>query len=186
MSYGKGVGYSAKIDSPEFKKLRPKNLARLSVPALVLAPIAIAVFILLAAFSIISWSIGLIAAGICGLVFLGLYYVFTLGTKEVKSLDGVLAAKKRLRKKGSVDDDDIILLLVFKLKNGDERKVNVTDHKALFRYYQTGETVRFHPGLTYPEKKQKVFDDKVVCVSCGKLTDPLNDRCRNCRLPLLK
>ncbi len=186
MSYGKGVGYSDKINRPELQKLKPHGLTFIPKLSLCLAPLAIVVFLVLALLAKVAWSVALISGGLCGLLCVGIYYVTSKNTGEVKAVDGVLQAKKRLRKKGSVSDKDIIFLLIFKLKDNTERKVNITERKALFKYYQEGDIVRFHPGLPYPEKYEKLFDDKVVCVSCGKLTDTTMDRCRNCHLPLLK
>ncbi|MDO4542114.1 MAG: hypothetical protein Q4C00_04715 [Bacillota bacterium] len=186
MSYGKGVGYSDKINNQEFKKFKPKDISVLSLPALCMAPVSIVVFMFLAFFSILRWTAALILSGILGLVFVALFYLFSIIKKDVKPIDAVLSEKKRLRKKGSTDKKDTVYLLVFEEKNGTEKKVNVTDRRELFSYYQPGEVVRFHPGLEFPEKKQKIFDDKLVCVSCGRLSDVLVDRCQHCHLPLLK
>ncbi len=186
MSYGKGVGYSEKINRPEFQKFKPKNLSAISLLALFLAPVVMLIFVVLAITGKLGWSIALILGGLCGLLLIVLYYWTSSHKKEVKTMDGVLIKKKRLRKKGTTDDKDVIFLLVFEMADGSERKINVTKLKPLFKYYQVGDLVRFHPGLTYPEKQKKLFDDKIVCVSCGKLTDAIRDKCCNCHLPLLK
>ncbi|MEG2639716.1 MAG: hypothetical protein RR992_09495 [Clostridiales bacterium] len=186
MSYGKGVGYSPKISRPEFSKIKKNSTPGIAYVFLALAIIAIAVFTVLGFLAVLQWSTALIFAGICGIVFVLLFFFFGSKTPVTQSEEGTLICKKILRKKGDATGQDVVYLLIFEMQNGDEKKLNVSHHKGLYKYYREGDVVLFHPGFPYPEKYEKLFDDKVVCISCGKLTVTEEDRCRNCRLTLLK
>ncbi|MEE0777222.1 MAG: hypothetical protein U0M15_09235 [Bacillota bacterium] len=186
MKYGNGVGYSSKFQLPEYR-ITPSFLARISpnLP-LIISILLLVAMLFLGFFNIISWGIMLVVSGLVGIVMSILSMsIANIHRKSTLKPDREAILKKKVIVK-SKSKGSVIHRLVFEFSNGSQYYLDLVNQDELFQYYNVGDRVCVHGGYTYPEKYEKLFDDKIVCISCGHLYLTETQRCRHCQLTLLK
>ena len=187
MKYGHGVGYSANFKLPEYR-IGPGMLGKIP-PNLPIASSVLVwiILVLLGLFRVLSWGNIFIFGGAVGIVASVLSILSTYARKRSApkpDREGILKKKVIVKSKAK---GIMKYRLVFEFSNGAEYNLELNvDEEPIFQYYEPGDKVCFHDGYTYPEKYEKLFDDRVVCISCGRLYPTEISHCRQCQLTLLK
>jgi hypothetical protein len=199
-----GVGYSEKINAPEFKKYI-KNTNKWSfIFALIIAATAIVGFFI---YGEISTEMDnpqalFIGLGIGGM-FIAIAIFQIIGRKGSKTWDGEVVDKKAEKKRRKrpvtsyIDEDggrhedyvweEYILYAVFiRDENGKIHTIRTEDDDTVYNYYRIGDRVRHHGGLNSYEKYDKSNDSIIFCNACATLCDINDDICYRCKCPLLK
>lgn len=105
--------------------------------------------------------------------------------------DGTVTDKKHKQKVERDQDDShtryrTVYTLILTEDNGKKHKLNYTDNRALYDYFNIGDRVRCHVAFSTYEKYDKSRDSMLFCNICGTINDITNDTCKSCRLPLFK
>lgn len=186
MKYGSGVGYSNNFKLPEYR-IKPGIISRIppNLP-IVFSFLVIAVMLVLGIFHILSWGLALVISGVIGIAMSVLALIIPrLRMKNMPPPDREAILKKKLIVKNK-ETGNITQRLVFEHPSGAIYNLNLDHQEDVFQYYNVGDRVCVHGGYSYPEKYEKLFDDKIICISCGHLYHTQKDKCGICRLTLLK
>ena len=105
--------------------------------------------------------------------------------------DGTVTDKKHKQKVEHDQDDSstryrTVYTLVLTEDNGKKHKLNYTDNRALYDYFNIGDRVRCHMAFSTYEKYDKSRDTMLFCNICATINDITSDTCKSCHLPLFK
>jgi len=189
------VGFSEKISEPSFERYTKASTRGAAIFALILALAAVAGFSIAGATGAGGMTnpqgifIGL---GLGGLFFL-ISMIQLLKKKSDTSWEGSVvdkSSKKKRKKQNDGDDFQMIEYMEYTVTVRDDRGKNHTlrqeNNVALYHYYQVGDRVKHHKGLSLYEKYDKTNDQQVICVVCGTMNSFEADVCKRCKCPILK
>ncbi|MBC3797310.1 zinc-ribbon domain-containing protein [Acetobacterium tundrae] len=131
---------------------------------------------------------GLIIGIVLGIVMLGIN-MFYIKTRKNQIWEGVITEKYELNKHAdddSDDDDDIEYVLVVQKTNGQKHKMIYNNRREMYDYFEIGDRIRYHSGLSTYEKYDKSRDHIIYCNVCSAENLISNDRCDCCNSPLFK
>lgn len=185
------VGWSRRIEDPEFQRLWKKNSkATLLYGLLAATGIPLVVFLVSDGEAGSRLAVSAILFVFFALLFSGLH----VWRSARKPWDGAVVRKEtrvKQRRVNYTDGDSRIdsytAYFVMARDNitGRERNIIPEEDEALFRYFREGDVVHYHPRIDYYEKYDKSHDTSVYCVCCRTLQAVHRDACGHCGCPLL-
>jgi len=111
-----------------------------------------------------------------------------LTTRRGQIWEGVITEKyqKEKSEEGDSGNDGIDYVLVAKKNNGKTHSMIYHNRPEMYDYFQIGDRVRYHVGLSTYEKYDKSKDRIIFCNVCSAENPISNDRCEVCNKPLFK
>ncbi|MGI6782945.1 MAG: zinc-ribbon domain-containing protein [Aminivibrio sp.] len=192
---GGGVGYSARINDPAFKKYVKNTNRWAAIFSAVIAAIAVGAFYIMGETGYEGMKNpealyqGLGVAGM--FIVIGLFTV--RGRNKSKTWDGVVTDRTAKRKQRTITygkesryEDYTEFSVEITAADGKKHYIKVDDNDTLYNYYKTGDRVRHHGGLKTYEKYDKSGDSAIFCNACMSRCSIDDDYCFRCKCPLLK
>lgn len=132
-------------------------------------------------------AVGLIIGVGLGLLMVGLNW-FYIKNQRKQIWEGVITEKYQKEKPEDDDSDDegIDYVLVAQKTNGKKHHMIYHNRPEMYDYFQIGDRVRYHVGLSTYEKYDKSQDRIIFCNVCSAENPIANDRCEHCHNLLFK
>ena len=187
-------GFSDRVNHPEILAAVNRTRRMSVISAFFIVPIPLVGLFLYASFTG-KMEIGEAVrnGGIISLVFLVFAVWSFLKSRPKHGYDAVVTSKyTRERADRSSDDDDATrtdYITVVQTTDGKTKKITETDHSRIWAYdhLKVGDRFRYHPQFAFPyELYDKSKADALYCPACGAANPVTADRCKRCRVPLLK
>ena len=190
-------GFSDRANHPEILRAVKKQRGAARKFTFFLVPLPLIGFLL---YSLITGEMetdmALKVGGAVSVVFL-IFALVSMGkSKAENTYEGVVTNKEtRLRQNVRTDsgsrtqDTEYEYITHVKTADGKAKKIVETDHGRIFAYHylNVGDRFRYHPQFAFPyELYDKTQADGIYCVGCQTKNPITADRCKRCRLPLLK
>ncbi len=67
-----------------------------------------------------------------------------------------------------------------------DKKERKAGKQKQYLYYKSGDIIKKIYGLRFPEKLDKSSDESLICVKCGHMNNPNQNKCTKCRFILFK
>ena len=187
-------GYSDRVDHPEILAALRKNRRAAGVFAFILVPLPV---IGLVVYSLVSEKMELAQAALFGGIISAVFLVFALYgfiRERAKNTYEATVIDKKTRevyRRGNSDTDERITEYTTLVRTAEGKKKKIVEREGsqiwAFDYLEIGERFKYHPQFRFPyEKYDKSRAPYIPCVSCGTKNPVEADRCKKCRLPLLK
>ncbi|WP_050741817.1 hypothetical protein [Acetobacterium bakii] len=129
---------------------------------------------------------GLIIGAVLGLLMVGLNW-FYIKNKRKQIWEGVITEKYQQEKPDDdSDQDDMDYVLVVEKTNGKKHHMIYHNRREMYDYFQIGDRLRYHVGLSTYEKYDKSKDHIIYCNVCSTENPISNDRCDHCNNLLFK
>jgi len=186
------IGYSSRINSPEFGNYQKKFKKGSFIFTIILAVLAL---VGIPVYGGISGDIDFpysiyYGAGIGGLILVMAFFQNLKGRLDTTWDGEVIDKTTRRRSKFEHEDDPgttyTEYIIKVKRDGGKVYQNNLSSGTGVYEYFQKGDRVRHHKGLSFYEKYDKSRDNTIICVACGNLNQIKNDVCTRCKCPLLK
>jgi hypothetical protein len=182
-------GYSNQINNPEIIRhieTQKSNINRFSFISLIFFPALLSIY---SFFSGITLLQGLLIGLVVGILHLLGLRLWARRNYNKKSWDGIVCEKNQYKisdEKDHVKQTKNEYLIKFCGENGESHIIRNVNNDTLFNYYNKGERVRYHAGLSTVEKYDKRNDDVILCNVCREINKIERDYCKKCKYPLFK
>lgn len=185
------VGFSTKIEDPAYASYQKQSVAWSLIFSAILAVIAAVGFPIYGQVSgELEWPQSLYYGFGIGGMFVAIALLQTLKKRRDRTWDGIVTHKNAYRTRENNSDgstsDHVHYVLTIRKDSGKLRKEKWRDTSGLYDYYEIGDKVRHHKGLSYYEKYDKSRDSRILCNACLTFSDINADACPRCKCPLLK
>ncbi len=188
-------GFSDRVNPQEILAAMKKNRKAAKIFMIFLVPLPLIGFII---YSLVSGEMevkkALLYGGIVSLIFLIFAVISLVRGKTEKGYDAVVTGKSsRLvyRHKNNAESQERITEYYTTIRTDDGKKRTITEREGsrilAYYYLQEGDRFRYHPQFAFPyELYDKSKASCIYCVGCGTKNAVRDDRCKKCKLPLLK
>ena len=189
------VGYSNKINSPEFARYVKSTYRWSGIFAVLFAVTAIVGFYI---YGNTSRDMNNPQALYIGIAVGGMFLLIALfqivGRKRSRTWDGCVIDKEiklKTRRERHGNDEYHMhcyteYTVVIREDGGRTHDISAEDDDTVYNYYHIGDKVRHHASLNSYEKYDKSKDKIIFCNACATLCDINDDICSRCKCPLLK
>ena len=187
-------GFSDRADDREILKAVNKRRNITRVLACIVIPLPLLGFII---YSLVSHQMELGQAALYGGIISGVFLIVMLFSALKNALkkpyEGTVTDMKshlEYKNRGSDKEQCYTEYVTYVLtSDGKKKKIKEKEGPGVQAYFylEIGDRFRYHPRFTFPyEVYDKSKKQSIYCVSCGAENPLEADRCKKCRIPLLK
>ena len=187
-------GFSDRVNHPEILAAMKKNRRAAKLFALFFVPLPL---VGLAVYSAVSGKLELGQAvrygGFLSAVFLVFALIGFARDRAKNTYEAVVTDQKEhsTYRHNNSENRESIMEYITVAKTTDGRKKKIVEREGsqiwAYHYLNVGDRFRYHPQFHFPyELYDKAKAPYIACVSCGTKNPVEADRCKKCRLPLLK